>query len=216
MGDLLGSPRVAPPFSLPFFPISIDCGRDVNALASTPRCPRFPVCLRVVLHLRGRHVVIDRATVSRCDHTSTNAPDPIRTPQLSVYDNKPIFELSQEQLFKLCDNSGVFMYQTHPFRKGVIAGEPRFMHGAESFNGHFHHENINMLAQKFCEENSLVKYSGTDYHCPGQPITGGVYLPDDINDEKTLVKYVASEKCRLIEEELLYQSGRKIYLEEKR
>ena len=44
MGDLLGSPRVAPPFSfsfsflsasLPFFPISINCGRDVNALAST-------------------------------------------------------------------------------------------------------------------------------------------------------------------------------------
>ena len=46
MGDLLGSPRFAPPFSfsfsfpsgsLPFFLISINFGRDVNALASTPR-----------------------------------------------------------------------------------------------------------------------------------------------------------------------------------
>ncbi|WVY92134.1 hypothetical protein V8G54_037648, partial [Vigna mungo] len=28
------------------------------------------------------HIYIDRATLYRCDHTSTNAPDPIRTPQV--------------------------------------------------------------------------------------------------------------------------------------
>ncbi|WVY89309.1 hypothetical protein V8G54_034823 [Vigna mungo] len=30
------------------------------------------------------HIYIDRATLDRCDHTSTNTPDPIITPQLSV------------------------------------------------------------------------------------------------------------------------------------
>ena len=30
------------------------------------------------------HIWIFRAHFGRCDHTSTNAPDPIRTPQLSV------------------------------------------------------------------------------------------------------------------------------------
>ena len=30
------------------------------------------------------HIEVDCASHVRCDHTSTNAPDPIRTPQLSV------------------------------------------------------------------------------------------------------------------------------------
>ncbi|WVY89310.1 hypothetical protein V8G54_034824 [Vigna mungo] len=44
--------------------------------------PRLP---SVETYTRCRsHIYIDRATLDRCDHTSTNAPDPIRTPQLSV------------------------------------------------------------------------------------------------------------------------------------
>ncbi|MED6154351.1 hypothetical protein PIB30_111591 [Stylosanthes scabra] len=34
--------------------------------------------------LGGALMMIVRAYIGRCDHTSTNAPDPIRTPQLSV------------------------------------------------------------------------------------------------------------------------------------
>ncbi|KAF1885742.1 hypothetical protein Lal_00008524 [Lupinus albus] len=56
MGDLLGSPRVAPLFST---------GGSINGLE--------------ILKME-----FDRAYTCRCDHTSTNAPDPIRTPQLSV------------------------------------------------------------------------------------------------------------------------------------
>ncbi|KAF1885763.1 hypothetical protein Lal_00008501 [Lupinus albus] len=38
----------------------------------------------LVLHLFFPREEFDRAYTCRCDHTSTNAPDPIRTPQLSV------------------------------------------------------------------------------------------------------------------------------------
>ena len=35
-------------------------------------------------HRQCMHIEVDCASHVRCDHTSTNAPDPIRTPQLSV------------------------------------------------------------------------------------------------------------------------------------
>ena len=38
--------------------------------------------------VEGGHIGIDRALLDRCDHTSTNAPDPIRTPQLSVLERE--------------------------------------------------------------------------------------------------------------------------------
>ena len=57
MGDLLESPRVAPLLLL------------------------FPVAMKIRMPNKFTH---ERNTIDGCDHTSTNAPDPIRTPQLSV------------------------------------------------------------------------------------------------------------------------------------
>ena len=99
-----------------------------------------------------------------------------------LLDNANLWEFTQEQLFKIANANGLFMYQSHPFRQGVKAGNSKFMHGAESFNGHFHHVNNNVPAKAFCEENSLIEMSGTDFHDPGQPVTAGIYIPKDIND----------------------------------
>ncbi|KAK8705004.1 hypothetical protein V6N13_048615 [Hibiscus sabdariffa] len=57
MGDLLGSPRVAPLFL------------EMTGAIIPALMHRIPSELR---------------RDDGCDHTSTNAPDPIRTPQLSV------------------------------------------------------------------------------------------------------------------------------------
>ncbi|RDX82213.1 hypothetical protein CR513_37021, partial [Mucuna pruriens] len=66
MGDLLGSPRVAPLFWV-----------DLR-VSSTVFC-RFS-CFS---HCGGIHIVINRATLDSYDHIITNAPDPIKTPQSS-------------------------------------------------------------------------------------------------------------------------------------
>ncbi|KAL4554138.1 hypothetical protein LXL04_039741 [Taraxacum kok-saghyz] len=64
MGDPLGSPRVAPLFFA-----------DRRRILST----RWTDDYGLVRHKRNKH-----GLYFGCDHTSTNAPDPIRTPQLSV------------------------------------------------------------------------------------------------------------------------------------
>ena len=124
-----------------------------------------------------------------------------------LYDNPHLFNLSQEELFLLAEKNGIFMYQTHPFRSGVKAGNPRFMHGAESFNGHYHHDNGNDLAQKFCTENNLVGMSGTDYHHDSQPITAGAFIPENIDDEKALAKYFFENKFTNITDFELYEKS---------
>lgn len=118
---------------------------------------------------------------------------------------------NQQKLFELCEENGFFMYQTHPFRKGVKVADPRFMHGAEAFNGHFHHDNNNALAVKFCEENKLVKLSGSDFHDYGQRPLGGLILPE-IKNEKEYINALLKNNYSLIVNEEEYINDRKTYL----
>ncbi len=116
-----------------------------------------------------------------------------------------MFLYSQEELFEIAEKNGFFLYQTHPQRKDIVFGNPDFMHGAESFNGHVNHINGNEKAKEFIEEHSLKKMSGTDYHDKGQPITGGIYVPENINDNLSLACYLRNEKVELIEDDALYR-----------
>lgn len=121
-----------------------------------------------------------------------------------LYDNKPLFEYTQEELFRLCDKNGVFMYQAHPFRSGVVTGNPEYMHGAEYFNGHFHHINNNDKARAFCDKHNLIKMSGTDYHGARQPVLGGIYVPDGVNDVFDLAECIFNRQHSIIENEKEY------------
>lgn len=133
-----------------------------------------------------------------------------------IYNNPPLFLLSQQQLFELAEENGFLMYQTHPFRTGVTVGDPKYMHGAESFNGHYHHYNSNEVANRFCEENHLIKLSGTDYHHDDQPISAGIYIPENIGDNMDLVQFIKKNNLKLIEDKELYQKAYLQYLERKK
>ena len=132
-----------------------------------------------------------------------------------LYDNKPLFELDQKQIFKLCEKNHLFMLQTHPFREGVTCGNPDYLHGAEAFNGHFHHDNNNQQALEFCQKYNLKMFSGTDFHHNIQPIIGGVYLPDFINNEVQLAEYLLNNQPRIIVDQSAYQLARQQFLSTK-
>ncbi|MED6202544.1 hypothetical protein PIB30_106658, partial [Stylosanthes scabra] len=95
MGDLLGGPRVAPLFQYLFLPVLLAADPRPGSSATAGRAsgraglhgeemgPARPLGGGAVA-LGGALMMILCAYIGRCDHTSTNAPDPIRTPQLSV------------------------------------------------------------------------------------------------------------------------------------
>lgn len=128
-----------------------------------------------------------------------------------IYDNRPLFTLSQKELFALAEKNNLFMYQTHPFRDGVVCGDPKYMHGAEIFNGHFHHVNNNKKAQEFINKYNLIKMAGTDYHRPSQPLTSYMNIPKSINDEQTLAEYLLSGKAQFFGDEDYYIKEMKKY-----
>ncbi|MED6117599.1 hypothetical protein PIB30_111448, partial [Stylosanthes scabra] len=96
MGDLLGSPRVAPHFRCLFFcPFfrppsgvrhprpgsSSPAGRASGRRGTNTRGGAPQGLLGGGPSVRGRMLMIIACAYNgRCDHTSTNAPDPIRTP----------------------------------------------------------------------------------------------------------------------------------------
>ena len=129
----------------------------------------------------------------------------------SEYYNTPLFNLTQKELFELTEKHGAFMYQTHPFRNGVRVGDPKFLHGAEAFNGHYHHVNNNDKAAKFCKENGLIGLSGTDYHHPDQPVTAGIYAPKEMQTNEDLIKFLFDNNFKIIKEEAVYFDALKKY-----
>lgn len=122
-----------------------------------------------------------------------------------LYNSPDLFTLNQEELFNLCEQNGLLMYQTHPFRRGVTCGNPKFLHGAECFNGHINHVNDNENALRFCEENNLIKLCGTDFHDPNQPKTSYALIPENIANEKELCDYIKSGKMQVFGDEELYK-----------
>lgn len=132
-------------------------------------------------------------------------------PKKAYYEGEFLFNLDQKGLFELAEKHGAFMYQTHPFRVGVVNGDPKYLHGAEYFNGHYHHCNNNELAREFCRENNLIGLSGTDFHHIDQPITAGIMLPKEITNEEQLVKFLFKDNFSLIQEEEKYLTAHKKY-----
>ena len=130
-------------------------------------------------------------------------------------DNKPLFTFTQKELFRFAEKRGLFMYQTHPFRDGVVCGDPAFIHGAESFNGHFHHYNHNEKAKEFCERYNLIGMSGTDYHHERQPISAGIYIPEDICTNEQLIEYIFKNKFETLEGVEKYERALKKFKEQK-
>ena len=130
-----------------------------------------------------------------------------------LYNNPRLYELTQKELFELCNKNGILIYQSHPYRMNVKAGDPRFLHGAEAFNGHFHHFNNNAVADDFCTKNNLIKLCGTDYHEFNQPISCYALVPDYVKDEKSLVKAIFNGETQNVCDEVNYQTEIKKYKE---
>lgn len=114
------------------------------------------------------------------------------------YDNPPLYTYTQKELFALCEEAGIFMAQSHPFRSHVKAGYYEYLHGVEAYNGHIGHENRNAVAEAFADGFHLKKISGTDFHEVVHIPKGGIFVPETVRDDGTLKAFLFSEQAPLI------------------
>ena len=118
-----------------------------------------------------------------------------------------LYNLTQEALFRLCEEHGVLMVQAHPFREeqGYDLADLKFMHGVEIYNSHRmfnpQFERITAIA----EENDKIKTSGGDFHEAETYLMAGMIVPDEINDQFMLRDYLKTG------ESIIFNSEKIIY-----
>ncbi len=99
-----------------------------------------------------------------------------------------LYQLSQKELFDLCEEHGVFLVQAHPFRTPIRPAEPKYMHGVE-INCSTGDLVFKDEVLRFGKENDLTILCGTDYHGKN-PFVGGTYVPENVQTGRDLGEYL--------------------------
>lgn len=115
-----------------------------------------------------------------------------------VYENPEMYNMTQKELFKECEQYGCLLYQAHPFRSYCKPHNPNYLHGVEVYNGNARHDSHNDLALQWSEEHHLLKSAGSDFHQMEDLARGGILVPDTIGDIKALAEYMRNNEVELI------------------
>lgn len=110
------------------------------------------------------------------------------TPEFFL-ENKFLYNLSQKELFSLCDQNGLLLVQAHPFREPCRPGDAKYLHGME-INKHEGHRNYEEKTAAYAERHGLIVTCGTDFHYPNQTIAGGITVTHMPKDERQLADMI--------------------------
>ena len=142
--------------------------------------------------------------------------DEVNHPEFLLYglseqdflDTYPLFNETQETVFKFCEEKDIVMVQAHPLREeqGYALANLRFMHGIEIFNPHRLFDPRFPKTTAIAEENNKIKTSGGDFHEAETYLTAGMIVPDDINDQFMLRDYLKTGKSVIFNsEKIIYE-----------
>lgn len=115
-----------------------------------------------------------------------------------LYENPRMYEMTQEELFRECEQYGCLLYQAHPSRNYCRPRDPEFLHGAEVYNGNLRHEERNGISLLWAKKYHLLQSSGSDFHQLEDVARGGILVPEHIHDTKALASYMCENELTLI------------------
>ncbi len=107
-------------------------------------------------------------------------------------ENEWLYELDLPQFYRFADKNGLLVIQAHPFREMCSRADPKYLHGAEVYNGHAGHNSHNDLALAFAEENGLIPTAGSDCHYIGAVGTACVCFDKMPETTKDIVECLKS------------------------
>jgi len=127
-----------------------------------------------------------------------------------LYRNEGICHYDLVRLRQACRDSGVLIYQAHPYRPDMTRAMPGFLDGVEVYNGCPRHESRNELALEFAKRNRLGMSSGSDAHQTEDVGRGGIGTEKRISDLSDLKEALQSGKAELLRAEESGKSRKKI------
>ena len=94
--------------------------------------------------------------------------------------------------------SGMLIYQAHPFRNDMTIINPKYLDGIEVFNGHNTHHSRNKVASLWADIHGLKRTSGTDFHEKSHICCGGIITNEPIKTTQQLIDTLRSESYELL------------------
>ena len=112
-----------------------------------------------------------------------------------IVDSPNLIELSQKELYSLCEKSGVVMVQAHPYRTefGMVPQDPAYMDGLE-VNCHPAHLREEEKVTAFVRKHDLLVTAGSDFH--GDRIVAGILTDTDVNTTAELAAVLRAKQYR--------------------
>lgn len=105
--------------------------------------------------------------------------------------NAALYDKTQAQLYKLCHDNGVLLFQSHPYRdeQGHFPQDPEFMDGTE-INCHPYFLRHEEEVRAFADKHNLMLICGSDFHYAYQAGTAATMVPDGITSAKQFADYL--------------------------
>lgn len=112
-------------------------------------------------------------------------------PESFPLENPLLYDLTQEQLYRLVHANGGLVVQAHPLRKGNnVLMDPAFLDGVE-VNCHPKYDRCYYQeAGELARSRGWVLTCGGDYHADTHRVQCGMYLPESIADGVALGRYL--------------------------
>ncbi len=115
-----------------------------------------------------------------------------------LYKHPDIYGYTQEELYKAVKENGGILVQAHPFRNNATVLDTSLMDGIEISCHPIYKVSCSERLIPIAKENNLIVTCGGDYHADSYRPRCGVYIPDDIKDEKALCRYITTAKNTML------------------
>ena len=101
-----------------------------------------------------------------------------------------IYDLTQEELYRLAEEKGALLIQAHPFRGSTHPLDPAYLHGMEinchPIYGTSRYDDVAEIAV----DHGLLLTCGGDYHADAYRPLCGVMVPDTVKTSRALVEHL--------------------------
>ncbi len=108
-----------------------------------------------------------------------------------------LMELPLEELVSLTRAAGMIFCQAHPFRNNMKVTKPELLDAMETHNAHTA-DFRNDIAERWADNFSLIKLSGSDYHRAAHKAEAGIVTDFPITTNEQLLEVLRSGNYKQI------------------
>ena len=112
--------------------------------------------------------------------------------------SEKISELRTRDMSDYLHESGMLLFQAHPFRNDMTITNPKYLDGIEVFNGHNVHQSRNRVASMWADIYGLKRSSGSDFHEASHLCCGGILTDFPIENTDQLLETLKSGNYELM------------------